>query len=86
LVLGMADDVIPEPEPKAIDEELSVELRHLASNAVLRGQPSGDEQCDTCRYLEPYNDVSYCWHPKLRILVGGGWWCQWWEAIPKNGV
>ena len=51
----MSDYVIPEPEPKEIDERLSIELRHLAENAVLRGKPSGDEKCENCRYyLEPY--------------------------------
>jgi len=49
---------------------------------VLRGHPSGDERCDNCLYyLENTAEISYCWHPKLRILVGGPWWCQWWEAI-----
>lgn len=82
----MSDYVIPEPEPKEIDERLAIELRHLADNAVLKGQPSGAEKCENCRYyLEPYKDLSYCWHPKLRILVGAGWWCQWWEAIPEEG-
>jgi len=28
--------------------------------------------------------ISSCWHPKLRVLVGGQWWCQWWEAIPPE--
>ena len=77
----MSDYTIPEPEPKEIDERLSVELGHMADNNVLRGHPSGDERCDNCRYyLEPYKDLSYCWHPKLRVLVGGNWWCQWWEG------
>jgi len=35
-------------------------------------------------YLENTADISYCWHPKLRILVGGTWWCQWWEKIPED--
>ena len=84
-VSGVSDYVIPEPEPKEIDEKLSIELRHLADNAVLKGQPSGEEKCETCRYyLEPYKDISYCWHPKLRILVGDEWWCQWWEANPEE--
>jgi len=85
MVDHMSDYVIPEPEPKEIDEKLSIELRHLAANAVLKGKPSGNEQCENCRYfLEPYLDVSYCWHPKLRILVGSEWWCQWWDAIPEE--
>ena len=79
----MSDYVIPPPEPKEIDEKLSMELRILSSNAVLRGHPSGDERCGNCRYyLEPTADLSYCWHQKLRILVGADWWCQWWDKDP----
>ena len=82
----MTDYVIPEPEPKPIDEKLSFELRHLADNAVLKAMPSGNEKCENCRYyLEPHKDISYCWHQKLRILVGAEWWCQWWDAIPEEG-
>jgi hypothetical protein len=81
----VSDYVIPEPEPKEIDEKLAMELRILSSNAVLRGSPSGEERCDGCiYYLEPTAELSYCWHPKLRILVGAAWWCQWWEAIPAD--
>ena len=29
-----------------------------------------------------HRQISYCWHPKLRILVGAEWWCQWWDAVP----
>ncbi len=73
------------PEPKPIDEELSVKLGHLAEDAILRGKPNGDERCDNCLYyLDNNADVSYCWHPKLRVLVGGLWWCQWWEEIPED--
>jgi hypothetical protein len=75
-------DAMPKPEPKEIDEKLSLELRHLADDAVLRAKPSGDEQCSNCLYyIEPEKPISYCWHPKLRILVGDEWWCQWWEKI-----
>ena len=57
----MADYVIPEPEPKEIDEKLSIELRHLSENAVLRGHPSGEERCDNCLYyLENTAEISYC--------------------------
>jgi hypothetical protein len=81
----MVDYVIPDPEPKEIDEKTSMEFRHLAANAVLIGKPSGGEKCENCRYyLEPTADLSYCWHPKLRILVGAQWWCQWWDAIPSD--
>ena len=81
----MADDTLPLPQPKEIDEKLMKELKHLAEDAVLRGQPSGTERCDNCLYYaEPEKKLAYCWHPKLRILVGGDWWCQWWEEIPEE--
>lgn len=68
------------PEPDEIDEARSMELRHLSANAVLRATFSGDARCENCLYyLENTADISYCWHPKLRILVGANWWCQWWE-------
>jgi len=45
---------LPKPEPKEIDEKLSLQLRHLAEDAVLRGQPNGEERCDNCLYyIEP---------------------------------
>ncbi len=79
----MADYEIPPPEPKEIDEKISLELRHMADANVLRGHAYQGEQCDNCLYyLNPDDDLSYCWHPKLRILVGAQWWCQWYEPIP----
>jgi len=68
------------PEAEEVDEELSMELHRLSTNAGLRGRPSGDAQCDNCLYyLENSAAFSYCWHPKVRILVGAEWSCQWWE-------
>ena len=70
----MSADAVAPPEPKEIDETRSMELRHLSANAGLRGGPSGDEQCENCvYYLENTADISYCWHPKLRVLVGSSW-------------
>lgn len=81
----MADYEIPPPEPKEIDEKNAMELRILADNAVLKGVPYNDEKCQNCLYyLNPDDLLSYCWHPKLRILVGSDWWCQWWEKIPEG--
>ena len=81
----MSDYAIHPPEPKEIDEKVSMELRILSTNAGLKGGPSGDERCDNCRYyLEPTTDISYCWHQKLRILVGANWWCQWWDGDPDG--
>jgi hypothetical protein len=76
----MAGDAIVLPEPEEIDETRSMELRRVSTDAMLRAKPSGDQQCTDCRYyLENTAELSYCWHPRLRILVGANWWCQWWE-------
>ena len=81
----MAEDDLPIPEPKEIDEKLSIQLRHQAQDAVLRGEPYGAEECGNCLYyMNPDEKIAYCWHPKLRILVGTKWWCQWWEKIPPG--
>jgi hypothetical protein len=59
----VADEyVIPEPEPKEIDEKLAIELPHLAENAVLKGKPHGEEKCEDCRY-------SSRTRPRSRIAV-----------------
>jgi hypothetical protein len=68
---------IPPPEPKEIDEKNWLVLKDLPYQ--------GTEQCNNCLYyLDTDADISYCWHPTLRILVGAEWWCQWWEAIPDE--
>ena len=79
----MSEDELPVPAPKPIDEQNWLRLRDLAERAVLRGHAYQDiERCRNCLYyLNPDDDLSYCWHPQLRILVGAGWWCQWWEAM-----
>ena len=81
----MSDYVIPPPEPKPIDEKNWLELKDKLERATLKGKPMGEEKCDNCLYyLNVDDDISYCWHQQLRILVGGEWWCQWWEAIPAE--
>ena len=82
----MTEHVIPKLEPAEIDETRSMELRVLCSNALLRDRPVGDAKCENCRYyLENTAAISYCWHPKLRILVGAQWSCQWWESTSDEG-
>ena len=81
----MSDNTIDHPIPDEIDEQRSMELRVISTKAGLRGRPVGDQRCATCTYyLEDTADVSYCWHPQLRILVGDAWWCQWWEPAETD--
>jgi len=78
----MTDTRIAAPEPTELDETAQRELRILAEDAVLKVHPHGDERCKNCLYyLDVDDSISYCWHPKLRVLVGQDWYCQWWEEI-----
>jgi hypothetical protein len=81
----MSEPELAMPEPNELDEERNQQLMRLASDAVLRGKPSGDEKCQNCLYyLDTSELISYCWHPKIRLLAGAEWWCQWWEEIPED--
>jgi hypothetical protein len=71
---------VPMPQPTPLDEENAMKLMHLVEDASLKGKPYGDEHCRSCLYyLDSDADFTYCWHPKVRILVDEDWWCQWWE-------
>ncbi len=75
----MAESTSPQL-PTEEDEKREIELQHYIDDNQFKGQPYFGERCDNCHYyLDPDNKLSYCWHPKIRILVGGAWWCQWWE-------
>jgi hypothetical protein len=87
---AMSDDEIPKPEPKEIDSQKWLEWKDLMDRAILRAHPLEEfgktYRCDNCLfYLDPDDELSYCWHPNLRILVGSDWWCQWWEELPAEG-
>lgn len=73
---------MPAPEPTELDERNLRALQIMSADSVLRGQPYGDESCKNCLfYIDTDATIAYCWHPKIRILVGQDWWCQWWEEI-----
>jgi len=78
------------PEPPAKDEELALEFMRIKDETNLRGTPlsggaspdQGDQRCDNCHfYADTNQDISYCWHEKLEIMVGREWWCDRWEEI-----
>lgn len=89
MVPAMTDYEIPKPEPKEIDEKKWLEWKNVMDRAILRAHPLEEfgkvQRCDNCLfYLDPDSELTYCWHPELRILVGADWWCQWWEEIPEE--
>jgi hypothetical protein len=68
---------MPEPE---VDEERFADTQRVVARAALRGKPLDDDRCGNCYYyLEPDDDLAFCWHEKVQILVGTNWWCHFWE-------
>jgi hypothetical protein len=64
-------------------ERENQQLQALVREAQLKGSANGEQRCDTCRYyVGEFKKLAYCNHPRLEILVGADWWCQWWEASP----
>ena len=63
-----------------VDEARFASAQRAAKVSALRGSPLDGDHCGTCFYfLEPGAELSFCWHEKLQILVGGDWWCHFWE-------
>lgn len=68
------------PDGPDLDEARLAELQTLVSESSLRPTPFAGDTCMACEYyLDESQGLSYCWHPKLRILVDRDWWCQWFE-------
>jgi len=68
---------VTEPE---VDETRFAQAQHVLKVAALRAGPLDDDRCANCLYfLEPDDELSFCWHEKLQILVGANWWCHFWE-------
>ena len=88
VITGGRSGEFNEPNARNKDEKKWLELKELMDRAVLRAHPLEEfgkkYQCDNCLfYLDNDAELSYCWHPNLRILVGADWWCQWWERVEE---
>jgi hypothetical protein len=70
-------------EDAQIDPEREKEgmmLMHRMEDAILQSTPNDAERCKDCKWFLGFSDIGYCWHQKIRMLVGPEWWCQWWET------
>jgi hypothetical protein len=65
-----------------VDEAKFQQAQRVVKVAALRGIPLDDDSCANCLYyLEPGEQLSFCWHDKLQINVAASWWCHFWEMI-----
>jgi hypothetical protein len=77
----MPDDG-PIPEPTEQDERRALEFVRIRENTGLRGVPEGEQRCGNCHFFaDESQNLSYCWHDELEIIVGAAWWCDRWAAI-----
>jgi len=80
----MAEEV-QETEIDAEREREGMMLMHRMEDAILQPQPNDEERCKECKwYLGFGNDIAYCWHQKIRMLVAWDWWCQWFETEEES--
>jgi hypothetical protein len=77
--MGAADPEIP-PER----EQEGMMLMHRMEDAILQAQPNDGERCKECKWYLGFDDIAYCWHQKIRMLVGYDWWCQWFETEEES--
>jgi hypothetical protein len=79
----LTDDV--RHDPTGHDEDEALRLQHLADAAALRGDAADDRRCGRCSYyLAPGDTLAYCWHPRLRLLVGATWTCRHHDPLDES--
>lgn len=82
MATNLPDPDVPDAQPTEKDEKLALEFMRIKDETNLKGRPEGEQRCDNCHYYaNPEQGISYCWHPKLEIMVGKQWWCDRWEEI-----
>jgi hypothetical protein len=63
-------------EPDDRDVDLAVAAQQRLGETHLARSSDPDRRCGTCRhYLNPGDDLAYCWHPDQRSLVDAAWVC-----------
>jgi len=72
-------------EDAEVDEAAFAASSKLIRIAALRGSPVEGDSCANCYYyLEPGEDLAFCWQEKLQTLVGASWWCHFWEMTDES--
>ena len=56
------------------------ELKTRVENVDLWAYSTNDDRCDNCKYYKSIKeDIGYCAHSDVDMVVGGPWWCKLWE-------
>ena len=55
------------------------ELKARVEHADLWSASTNDDRCDNCRFYKVLReDIGYCVHKEVDMVVGGPWWCKLW--------
>jgi hypothetical protein len=55
------------------------ELRARVERVDLWAHSTTDDRCANCRFYRVLReDVGYCLHKEVDMVVGGAWWCKLW--------
>jgi hypothetical protein len=61
------------------------ELKARVENIDLWAYSTNDDRCDNCKYYKVIKeDIGYCAHRDVDMVVGGPWWCKLWEPDRAN--
>lgn len=64
-------------DPHESDVALAVQAQQRLGDTRLRRSDDPAEACGRCRhYLNPGDELAYCWHPAHRSLVDAAWVCR----------
>jgi hypothetical protein len=56
------------------------ELKARVEKVDLWSYSTNDDRCDNCKYYKVMKeDIGYCAHREVDMVVGGPWWCKLWE-------
>ena len=56
------------------------ELKARAEAADLYAYSTNEDRCENCKFYKVMReDIGYCAHRQLDMVVGGPWWCKLWE-------
>jgi len=68
--------MLPEKRRDTMQSVLD-ELKTKIEKIDLWSESTNDDRCDNCRFYKVLReDIGYCIHKEVELVVGGPWWCK----------
>jgi hypothetical protein len=63
------------------------ELKQRVENIDLWAYSTNEDRCDNCRFYRVLKeDIGYCAHRDVDMVVGAAWWCKLWAPDAKTAA